>query len=252
MEANTLVQWLDGREWDIFSQEMLSDELDGQAVQNQLETLVSRGLLRRIERGKYCRHNFRDEHVISNYLALDGVVAYWSALNLHGLTEQIPNTIFVQTTKQKKHKTVFGVRYRFIKVKPSKMVGIETQGYGNHAYRCTDVEKTLLDCFDLPQYSGGYEELIRAVDTVELDADKLTTYCRAVGNLSATKRLAYLLELFEKPHIDGFLDFAQSQLNEKYSPFDPFGEDEGVFDSRWRLRLNIPREDLLDMTQKAY
>jgi predicted transcriptional regulator of viral defense system len=30
-----------------------------------------------------------------------------------------------------------------------------TMGYGNERFRITGIEKTLLDCFDLPQYSGG-------------------------------------------------------------------------------------------------
>src|SRR6218665_1903191 len=50
-----------------------------------LENLVHKELLARIEKGKYCRHNFKDHLVISNYLADDGVIAYWSALNSQAL-----------------------------------------------------------------------------------------------------------------------------------------------------------------------
>src|SRR6218665_770523 len=50
-----------------------------------LENLVHKELLARIEKGKYCRHNFKDHLVISNYLADDGVIAYWSALHSQAL-----------------------------------------------------------------------------------------------------------------------------------------------------------------------
>src|ERR1035437_2077322 len=64
-----------------------------------VENLVSKNFLSRIERGKYCRFNFRDEAVIGCFIAKEGVVSYWTALNKHGLTEQFPNTIFIQTAK---------------------------------------------------------------------------------------------------------------------------------------------------------
>ncbi|TVR88683.1 MAG: hypothetical protein EA411_04185 [Saprospirales bacterium] len=38
---------------------------------------------------------------MNNYLLEDVVVTYWTALNLHGLTEQFPNTVFVQTIIKK-------------------------------------------------------------------------------------------------------------------------------------------------------
>lgn len=56
-----------------------------------LENLEGKGFLSRIEQGKYCRANFRDEKVIGYFISGDGAIAYWSALNSHGLTEQFPN-----------------------------------------------------------------------------------------------------------------------------------------------------------------
>ncbi|MDP4275396.1 MAG: hypothetical protein Q8907_14065, partial [Bacteroidota bacterium] len=53
-----------------------------------LENLEKKDFLSRIETGKYCRANFRDEKVIGCYISGNGAVAYWSALNTHGLTEQ--------------------------------------------------------------------------------------------------------------------------------------------------------------------
>lgn len=249
-----LIKFLDNHELDIFTYQELDNyaDLNVSELQMTLESLVKRGLLSRIEKGKYCRHNFRDEYVISNYLANDGVVAYWTALNLHGLTEQFPNVVFVQTGKQKKHKTIFGVRYQFIKVKPEKITGIITEGYGNHRYRITDIEKTIIDCFDLPQYSSGYAELIRAYAQAELNADKMISYCQAVDNISAIKRMAYLTEILEKKDLYDFLEFARTLVNKKYTLFDGFGAEEGEFVKKWKLRMNINKKDILDIVNKQY
>lgn len=253
-EERLLITLFDHLEIDVFTQKTLQNNYNINFLewQKPFTNLVNQGYFLIIEKGKYCRHNFRNEYVISNYLATDGVVAYWSALNLHGLTEQFPNTVFVQTSKQKKHKTVFGVRYQFIKVKPEKMAGITLEGYGNHQYRMTDLEKTIVDCFDLPQYSGGFAELIKAFAEAELDAERMISYCQAVQNISATKRMAYLAEIFDKPRMPAFLEYAQGIVNEKYNLFDPFGNNEGHFVKKWKLRMNLSEQDILSLANKQY
>ena len=217
-----------------------------------VENLTQKGLLSRIERGKYCRHNFRDELVIGSFLVRDGGIAYWSALNQHGLTEQFANTVFVQTSQEKKDKRIFGVDYKFVKVHPRKVLGYEPQGYGNATYRMTDVEKTLVNCFDLPQYSGGYAELIRAFAEAEPDAEKMITYCQAIQNIAATKRMGYLAELLKKTGMIKFIHYAQTQVNPKYNLFDPQGTEEGKFVADWKLRMNLSEEAILSIRDKAY
>ena len=96
-----------------------------------LENLVRKKILSRIERGKFCRNNFRDENVIGTFVVQESAIAYWSALNLYGLTEQFANTVFVQTTHRKSDKTILGTNYKFVKIAPRKRVGIISNGYGN-------------------------------------------------------------------------------------------------------------------------
>ncbi|MEZ4799626.1 MAG: hypothetical protein R2809_07615 [Flavobacteriales bacterium] len=230
--------------------ELIGDS--SQDINEIIENLVHKKILSRIERGKYCSANFRDENVIGCFLVPDGAVAYWSALNLHGLTEQFPNTVFIQTTRIKKDKTVFGVNYQFVKIKVTKRTGIEKQGTGNYTYRLTVKEKTIVDCFDLPQYSGGYSELIRAFSQTDIDQTKLIQYCKAIGNLSVVKRLAFLTELLEKPKMRQFLKYAEGEVNPRYVLMDPFGEEVGAFNSKWKLRLNISEAELLDICNKQY
>lgn len=221
-------------------------------LQDILTRLTAKEILYRIEKSKYCVRNFRNPYVIANVLLKNSAVAYWSALNLHGLTEQIPNVVYVQSSSRKNDKKVFGVRYKFIKVKPEKLCGHVQAGYGNEAYYMTDVEKTLLDCFDLPQYSGGYEELIRAFYMAAPSSTKLLKYGKQMNNLSVLKRMAYLSELFE---MKGFIRFQSEVLklvNRKYSLLDPSSSDEGIFNSKWHIRVNVPEDKLSSMINKMY
>jgi predicted transcriptional regulator of viral defense system len=245
---------LNENEIDIFCLEDLK-ELQGKSLKDSneiIENLVHKKIFSRIERGKYCRTNFRDEKVIGCFLVPDGVIGYWSALNLHGLTEQFSNTIFIQTTHLKKSKTVFGVHYQFVKIKETKRVGVATEGFGNYKYKITDKEKTLVDCFDLPQYSGGYAELIRAFSKAEIDQDKMIEYCKCIGNIAVVKRLAFLAELLKKPKMNRFLKYAKGEVNARYVLIDPLGKEEGSFNNSWKLRLNITEDELLDICNKQY
>jgi predicted transcriptional regulator of viral defense system len=248
------IHLIDEYEVSIFSINTIEDSLQHtfDNLNEILENLVQKKFLTRLERGKYCRSTFKNDMVIGCFLTTDGSVAYWTALNLHGLTEQFSNTIFIQTSKQKEQKNLAGTTYHFVKVKPAKIAGIEKQGYGSNAFSMTDIEKTIIDCFDLPQYSGGYAELIRAFAVATLDAQKMIDYCKLVGSIAVTKRLACLADILEKQKLSTFLRYAKSVVNEVYTLFDPYGSDEGEFIKEWRIRLNISREQILDLIKKQY
>jgi predicted transcriptional regulator of viral defense system len=94
--------------------------------------------------------------------------------------------------------------------------------------------------------------LIRAFAATPISGEKMITYCRAVNNIAATKRMGFLAELFEKRGLKLFIRFAKNQTKDAYNPLDPQGADSGSFNSEWKLRLNISREKLLDIANKQY
>ena len=226
--------------------------MDHRKLIESLSRLVSVGSLSRIERGMYCTRNFRNINAIATRIVKDSAIAYWSALNLHGMTEQIPNVVFVQSCNQKADREVFGVRCRFVKVKREAYTGIMQMGYGSDGFPVTDREKTLIDCFCLPEYSGGYAELLRAFHSSHPAADKLLEYGKRVGNLSVLKRMAYLSELWEMDGFDGFRSEVFKMLNSKYTLLDPFGGNTGTFIDRWKIRSNIGKDELDGIRNKIY
>ncbi|MBL7111909.1 MAG: hypothetical protein ISS19_08215 [Bacteroidales bacterium] len=218
-------------------------------MQEMLQNLSRKGMIERLERRKYARYGFRNDKVIGTFIADNSVIGYWSALNLHGMTEQIPNVVFVQSPRLKRPATIFNVRYRFVHILPEKIFGITQFGYGNEAFPVTDKEKTLLDCFNMPVYTAGYDTLILAFYHGDLQPGKLLDYGKRLGNLSVLKRLAFLSEVFRMSGYRPFRDTVASMLNDRYTPLDPMGPFEGEFVSTWKIRLNISRSQLLELIQ---
>ena len=248
--ARELKSYLDEHEIDIFSKKEIKSifsEVPNNELDNALRKVIDNEPYERIENGKYCRATFVDEFVIGSFLVKEGGIAYWSAMNFYGLTEQIPNIMFVQTSQKKANKRIFGVKYVFVQVAEPKVTGYAREGYGNHQFRITDIEKTVLDSFDQPQHSGGYEEIIKAFAKAEINPYKLIQYAQAVNNISVIKRLAYLGELINKSNFQPFLDYAMTVRNDKYNLFEYDGFTFGKTNRKWRLVINMSEEEILGM-----
>lgn len=249
------LQTLNDHEVEYFSLGDIEDQL-GLHVSNVneiVENLADKGFLQRIERGKYTRPNFKDPYVLGTFITpIESAIAYWSALHLHGLTTRFPDRIYIKTTTRKKSKQVFGVIYQFITVREDRFIGNTTSGYGDHIYPVTDREMTLVDCFDQPRYAGGFPDLVAAFVHAEVDQGKLIKYAQALGNISIIKRMGYLAELMDKPRFKRFISFALNMVNPRYVLFDPLGINEGGFNNRWKLRLNLSEDAIRGMVNTGY
>ena len=217
-----------------------------------LENLVDKELLVRVERGKYTLSNYNNINTLATFISQNSCIGYWSALHHHGLTERFPNKIFVKTIKRKRDTEVLGTAVKFITVNESKQIGMIKEGYGDDAFSITDLEMTMVDCFDQPRYAGDYSDLIKAFAQAELRNKRLIEYTRVYHNIALTKRLGYLSELFHSKTLKTFIEYANKQVNNRYNLIDSGGNEEGAFVSKWKIRLNVSEKDLLSMAQNEY
>jgi len=218
-----------------------------------LTRLTKSGWLQRIQQGLYLIVPLEagpeggwteDPKVIASQLAPEGAVAYWSALHHWGMTEQIPRTIFVQTTRRKHNSrvTLLGVRYEFIFVVPRKLFGFTKQWSRGSEFNITDREKTLIDALDRPGLCGGMSVVVGALRTPDqLDWNALDIYLDRFASGAVYKRLGYLVET-----LDMTIPDAQNRLagwfqsrSKGISLLDPGGPREGRINTRWRIRVNI-------------
>jgi predicted transcriptional regulator of viral defense system len=80
----------------------------------------------------------------------------------------------------------------------------------------------------------------------------LIEYCGAIGNISTVKRIAFLTEFLGKGKMTRFLKYAATEVNARYVLFDPFGNEAGTFNNKWKLRLNISEEEIQSIIHKNY
>jgi len=177
--------------------------------------------------------------VIASMLVEPYYVGYWSALNYHGLTEQIPRTTFVVTTKARHPVEVLDAEYYFVKLTPRKFFGWQEVEVEGQAVRLSTPEKTIADCLDHPEHCGGIEQVARAIyfSHEELDLARVVEYAEKMGNRTILKRLGHILEVTGMFPLCGEL-LADVKLSAGFPKLDPLSPKTGKHNTRWQLLVN--------------
>ena len=191
------------------------------------------------ETGEYTEHEF----VIASHLAEPMYISYWSALDYHGLTEQVPTTVFAATTDQAPTREIHGVTYTFVTVTDAKFFGFEPVAIDAHTVNIATVEKTLVDCADHPEYCGGILELAKGLaNATDLNDETLVEQLLDLGNGAAIKRIVYLTDILDI----GFegREKLVEEFTTGYSKLDPTQGDEGTHSREYRLILNVTEDTI--------
>ena len=225
---------------------------NGETTANALSRLVRKGWLQRLERGVYMlipleagpqRAWSESALVIAPHLIQPAAVAYWSALHYWNMTEQVPHTVFVQSTRRKRQVEVLGMCFRFVVVSQARFFGVARRTLDGKPIYVTDREKTLLDAAARPDLSGGILQLAQALRTAcpDLDWPRLDDYLARWGGGVVVKRLGYLVETLSLPVPDlkYRLERWQGLLSQGISPLEPAARAEGPVITRWRIRANV-------------
>ena len=242
---------------EIISISDLADVLDipRKSAKDMAYALKEKGWLERVAHGKYLilplaagenavytAHEF----VIASALVEPMYVGYWSALNHHGLTEQVPRTVYIVTTTRAQEREIHGVTYRPVTVTEQKFFGYQPTAVGSSQANISSIEKTLVDCADHPEFCGGISELAKALQSAadtECSWDRVVECLRRVGNGAATKRIVYLADQLDIT-LPEYEDLVEN-FTTGYPLLDPTRETTGTRDSTYQLRLNGPPKSVL-------
>ena len=221
-----------------------------------LSTLVKRGWLQRIEKGKYLilpfeagreREWTEHEFIIASYLIEPYFIGFRSALNYYGYTEQISRKVYIASTRRKLKTAleISGVTYRLVNMPEKKFFGFKQISIYGSLVNISEPEKTIVDCLDRLRYGGGISEVVKALwyGRDELDFFKMAKYSLRNGNRAASQRLGYLIELL------GFkagkaVEILLQGMSTRYTPLDTLLAPKGKYMERWKVILNVPENEL--------
>jgi predicted transcriptional regulator of viral defense system len=226
--------------------------------------LIQKGIVTRLKPGVFRlvpfelgfeREYLGNPYVVARELALGGhknskekyYLSYASAFDLHQITTQPQLIVYVGSPKMIRSRMIQGTEFRFVRCKPNDLFGLIEMWVDKNEKVCvSDLERTLLDGLKQPAYCGGISEVAKAfsIKYQLIDPQKLIDYALKLDVGAVNRRLGYLMELYNigsRIH----LDFLKTTLTSTYQLLDPELPAEGHHIATWKLRLNIPQEELL-------
>jgi len=112
-----------------------------------------------------------DRYLVAALAREDGILAYHSALELHGLAYSDSNEVQVLSSARPGLLETRAGNVRFVKVpvlerESGTMDGVTTFDRTGIHVRVTTLERTVLDCLERPDLAGGVEELEHALSGI--------------------------------------------------------------------------------------
>lgn len=195
------------------------------------------------DKGKYAE----DPILIAKHLVEPYFFSYNTALVLHGLAQQFARNYFISTTKH-----ISKVRYHESLIRPvilteKRYFGFEKRGYEKEEVMVSDLERTIVDVMDRPEYAGGYEEVLRCLSDVEkINWGKLLAYIKKMGEKVLVNRVGYICELLKIGVPKSFTKKLQSMLSENIYYFER--NRKGKFNEKWKIIVDPRLERVMEGT----
>lgn len=223
----------------------------------QLQYHCKQGHIKRIRRLLYTviKSSFStiaiDPYMIAAKAHQDAVLAYHTALELHGLAYTTFEELTYLTKQASKPFNYEGQTFRPI-IFPASLrkenkteFNVDEITKNNLTIKVTSLERTIVDVLDRPDLAGGWEELWRSLEhVVHFDAQKLVDYALLLDNATTIAKVGFFLE--QRPAYLAMPDTIINQLL-SYIPnqphhFDRSQRKDGVLIKKWHLI--VPKEIL--------
>ena len=263
--AARLIATLYSQNRPIFHSAEIAKILNGQATASKvLAQLIRHGVVVRLKPGCFRlvpfelgfeREYLGNPYIIARELIQKGnqndnqdyYLSHGAAFDLHQMVTQPQLIVYISTTKMIRPRVIQGTEFRFVRCKSTHMFGIIEMWVDKHEKICvSDLERTLLDGLKQPAYCGGFIEVAKgfSIKHQDINPQKLIDYAVQLNVGVVIRRLGYLMELYQIGQPSQW-EFLQTKLTATYLLLDPDLPNEGQHIVKWRLKLNIPQEELL-------
>ncbi len=189
-----------------------------------------------------------DPYLVARRLAepAPSFISHASAMEIHRMVTQPQFVVFASSPKQIQSRTIRGTEFRFVYVQPEHYFGTTKHWATKQEFvEISDLERTVIDGLRQPEYCGGITEVAKGLwmRNQDMQPAKLVDYALRLGVGAVIRRLGYLLELYGISSEDELARLRET-LTDSYMRLDPMLPKEGHHLHRWRLQLNITRDEL--------
>lgn len=161
---------------------------------------VRRGLYATVPPGSTPESAPVDAYLVGALGCPGGVLAYHTALELHGLAYSTFEAVQILVSRPQRGWVFKGVSYRPVRPRESLgevalALGVETMDRLGLDLQVTSVARTLVDVLDRPVLAGGWEEVWRSLEEMRVvDADEVLAYLDRLGNATTSAFVGFFLE----------------------------------------------------------
>ena len=231
-------------------------------VRYLLMSLVKKGWVERIKRGKYQaipldfgypeRISPLNPYLIGASLVDPYYFSYYTSNSYYGFTTQIPSKYYIATIKKLQTKRWNNRSFNFITIDKKKFFGYKEAIILGEKVKIAIPEKSIVDSFDKPKYAGGLTEVTRVLwkSYKQLNKSKLINYAIRMQSYSLNQRLGYIIELLEeKNHIQPLDPKLKERLLGKIGKtviyLDRNKPKNGTLNKKWNIVTNVEVDELL-------
>ena len=171
---------------------------------------------------------------IASKITPTAFVAYHSALEYYGLSNQVFGEVTVGSLTQFNNFQFEGVDYNCQKEKNNAFV---LNNAGEHV-RVTSLERTIVDCIDKISLSGGIEEVISALNQIKVvNTTDLLKILADRNEIFLYQKVGFLLEFFRESMSlpDSFFKECQQKTTRKTRYFLNDDFKDVAFNKKWKL-----------------
>ncbi|MBI5676553.1 MAG: type IV toxin-antitoxin system AbiEi family antitoxin domain-containing protein, partial [Nitrospirae bacterium] len=176
---------------------------------------VRRGLYAVVSSGTSPDKSPVDLDLIASKLTSDAVLAYHTALELHGKAYSVRKNITYLTGQRSRplnfQECIFkAVSFpKALRKKHLKNFGVTKIDRAGIDILVTGYERILVDVLDRPDLAGGWEEIWRSLESIEFfDLDRVVEYALLLDNSTTAAKVGFYLEqhretlMVSKNHLD--------------------------------------------------
>jgi len=195
------------------------------------------------DKGKYVE----DPILVGKHLTTPYFFSYYSGLHLHGLSQQPTSHFYLSTTNHVQKVDYHGIVFHPVILSKKRFFGFREIEYGEEDVFVSDLERTIVDVMNRPEYAGGYEEIIRSLQDVEnIDWKRLVKYLDKMGEKILLNRIGFVFDILRKfvDTPDEFLKELERRLSGNIYYFEK--NRKGSYVKRWKIIVDSRLENVIN------